>query len=155
MTDLGLADELLELGADDVHVDGHAGVLEGEEADPGRALDEVRAIGGGRSPMNAGERRVADDEPLDDDPVAFDADAGRRNGLGIGVDDGERWVRRGFHGPNLRRAACHLACHDDRALSGGSGSSSADATRMHHDGATWLPCVERAAINCEQGTAGG
>ena len=37
---LGLADELLELGPDDIDVDRHAGVLEREQADPEGALDE-------------------------------------------------------------------------------------------------------------------
>ena len=73
---LGLAQELLELGADDVDVDGHAGVLEGDQADPQGALDEVRTIVGGALGDEGGEAGIAEDQALDDDPVALDRHAG-------------------------------------------------------------------------------
>ena len=49
----GLADELLELGADDVDVDGDARVLEREQADAQGALDERPRSAAGRSARNA------------------------------------------------------------------------------------------------------
>ena len=54
---LGLAEELLELRPDEVDVDGHAGVLEREQADPQGALDERRPVLAGRSREDRGERR--------------------------------------------------------------------------------------------------
>ena len=101
LTDLGLAEELLELGPDDVHVDRHAGVLEGEQADPHGPLDEVRAVVGRALGEERGERRVRDDEPVDDDPVALDPDARRRPACrrrSTTVSGGGRFG--GFHGPN-------------------------------------------------------
>ena len=62
MTDLGLAHELLELGPDDVDVDGHAGVLEREQADPKAALDEGRPVVGRALGQERGEGPVVDDE---------------------------------------------------------------------------------------------
>ena len=76
---LGLAHKLLELGPDDVHVDGDAGVLEREQADPHGPLDEGRAVVGRALGEERGECPVVDDEPIDDDPVAVEPDA-RRGG---------------------------------------------------------------------------
>ena len=75
---LGLADELLELRPDDVDVDRHARVLEREQSDLQRPLDEGRPILDRPLREEGGESRVPDDEALDDDPVAFDADLGGR-----------------------------------------------------------------------------
>ena len=95
---LGLADELLELGPDDVDVDGHARVLEGEQADAHGALDEVGAVVAGPLGQERGQRRVGDDQALDDDPIAFDADTRRGRRVVTARDDGERWRERGwFH----------------------------------------------------------
>ena len=72
---LGLAHELLELGPHDIDVDRDAGVLEREQADPQGALDEVRPVVGRALGEERGERRVVDDEAIDDDPLALEADA--------------------------------------------------------------------------------
>ena len=92
-----LADELLELRANDVHVDRHAGVLEGEQADPDGPLGEVDAIRHRALGHEGGQGWVADDQAIDDDAVALDPDASRLGGLDVRVDHGERWVRGGFH----------------------------------------------------------
>ena len=57
---LGLADEPLELGLHDVDVDRDAGVLEREQADPQRPLDEGRAVVAGTLGQERGEPRVED-----------------------------------------------------------------------------------------------
>ena len=77
--------ELLELGPDDVHVDGHADVLEGEEADADGAPDERGAILGRALGKERGEGGVRQDQVVDDDPVAVDPNRGGRR-----VDLGER-----------------------------------------------------------------
>ena len=82
---LRLAQELLELGPHDVHVDRHAGVLEGEEADPDGALDEVGAVVGRALGEERGERLVLHDQMVDDDAIALDADAGRGDRRGAGA----------------------------------------------------------------------
>ena len=71
---LRLAEELLELRPDDVDVDRDAGVLQREQPDLQRPLDERRAILGGSLREEDSEPRVTDDEALDDDPVRLDAD---------------------------------------------------------------------------------
>ena len=71
----GLAHELLELGPDDVDVDRDAGVLEREQADPQARSTSAGAVVGRALGEERGERRVVDDEPLDDDPLALEADA--------------------------------------------------------------------------------
>ena len=86
----GLADELLELGPDDIDVDRDAGVLQREQADPDGPLDEVRPIRRRALGQERGEGRVADDQALDDDPVALEPDPGRRCGVRHRLDDGER-----------------------------------------------------------------
>ena len=98
---LGLADEPLELAADDVHVDGDAGVLEREQADAQGALDDGRAVVAGTVGQVRGERRVAEDEALDHDAVAVDADpGGQRRRLGGDRAGRERADDGGIHGPN-------------------------------------------------------
>ena len=98
---LGLVQELLELGPDDVDVDGHAGVLEGEQADPDRPLDEVRSIVGRTLGQERGEGRVLNDEPVDEDPAGLDPDT--RGGRRVGsVQDGQRGQWFGGHGPTMR-----------------------------------------------------
>ncbi len=88
MTDLGLAHELLELGPDDVDVDRDAGVLEREQADAQAALDELRPVVGRALGQERGERRVVDDEAVDDDAVAVEADTRRRCRSGPARPDG-------------------------------------------------------------------
>ena len=96
----GLADQLLELGPDDVDVDRDACVLEREQADPEGAPDELGAVIGGAFGEECGQGRIVEDQPLHDDPVTLDADP-RGSGRGVRPgDDGERWERGGFHAPN-------------------------------------------------------
>ena len=71
---LGLADHPLELGADGVDVDGHAGVLQGDEPDAQRALDDRTPIPRRALPQERGEGRVRQGQALDDDPVALEPD---------------------------------------------------------------------------------
>ena len=100
---LGLAQELLELGPDDVDVDRDAGVLEREQADPEGALDESGAVVGRSLGKERGERPVVDDEPVDDDPVGLDPDARSRaeaSGPSRTVSGGQRF---GGHGPRCGR----------------------------------------------------
>ena len=102
----GLADELLELGPDDVHVDRDAGILEGQQADPDGALDQVGSVvGAARSRRNGSQGRVADDQALDDDPVASSRTRVGGVASASAMDDGERREDGGFHGANLGRAA--------------------------------------------------
>ena len=86
---LGLADHPLELGADRVDVDGHAGVLERDQADAQGALDERTPIPRRALPQERGEGRVRQGQALDDDAVALEADRG------VERDDD------GFHGRNV------------------------------------------------------
>ncbi len=86
---LGLAEHPLELGPDGVHVDGHAGVLEREQADAQGALDERAPIPRRALPQERGEGRVRQGQAVDDDPVALDTD--RR----VERDDGGFHVRNG------------------------------------------------------------
>ena len=86
---LRLADHPLELGADGVDVDGHAGVLEREQADAQGALDERAPIPRRALPQERGEGRVRQGQAVDDDPVALDTD--RR----VERDDGGFHVRDG------------------------------------------------------------
>ncbi len=83
---LRLADELLELRPDDVDVDRDAGILEREEADLQRPLDERRPLIGGSFRQEGRQYAVANDETLDHDPVRVDADL-----VGRELDDS------GFH----------------------------------------------------------
>ena len=71
--------ESVELGADRVHVEGHADALERGQADAQRTLDEDRVIVHGLGTEPRRERAVAQRQPVDVDPVAIDADglAGR------------------------------------------------------------------------------
>ena len=62
--------ELLELVADEVDVDRRGRVLEREQADLQGALDERRPVRRLALGEDGGERRVADDQAVDDDPVA-------------------------------------------------------------------------------------
>ena len=92
---LGLAQELLELGPDDVHVDRHAGVLEREQADPDGPLDEVRR-----------DRRP-----------------GARRGRRRAPDPRRRAGRRGSGRLRPGRACAAGASGSSRTVSGGSGSA--------------------------------
>ena len=74
----GLADELLELGPDDVDVDRDARILEREQADPDRPLDQVGAIVHRSLAQERREGRIADHEALDHDPLALEPDPGGR-----------------------------------------------------------------------------
>ena len=94
----------LELAPDEVDVDRCRGVLEGQQADPQRALDHGRALPGLALGERRGEDGVREDEPLDDDPVAVDAHQG------CGVRAARRQRRRcrqredsGFHAAHPRR----------------------------------------------------
>ena len=71
---LRLADHPLELRAHGVHVDGDARVLERDQADAQRALDERTPVPRRALPQERGEGRVRQGQALDDDPVAFEAD---------------------------------------------------------------------------------
>jgi hypothetical protein len=87
--------------AHDVHVERRRRVLEREQADPNRPLEEGRTVRRVAFREGCGEGRVRDDEALDDDPLALDADLGR--GAGMRDRCGER--RRqgedsGFHAPH-------------------------------------------------------
>ena len=95
----GLPDELLELGPHDIDVDRDAGVLEREQADPERALDEIGAIVGGALGEECRQRPIVDDQPVDDDPVAVEANARTGRPVRTG-DDGEWRERRGVHARN-------------------------------------------------------
>ena len=70
----GLGDELLELAAHDVHVHRRRGVLEREQADAQRALHHGRAVRGLALGERRGQHPVREDEALDDDAIAVDAD---------------------------------------------------------------------------------
>ena len=93
---LVLAGKLLELAAHHVNVDRHAGVLQREQADPQRALDDDRPVLRGALAEIGGQGRVRDREPIDDDPVLDDADGGQRFCRGRELDDS------GFHDPKRR-----------------------------------------------------
>ena len=69
---LGLADHPLELGPDGIDVDRHPGILERDQADAQRALDERAPIPRRALPQERGEGRVRQGQALDDDPVAFE-----------------------------------------------------------------------------------
>ena len=71
---LGLADHPLELGAHGVDVDGHARVLQCDEPDAQRALDDRTPIPRRALPQERGEGRVRQGQALDDDPVALEPD---------------------------------------------------------------------------------
>ena len=88
---LGLADHPLELGADGVDVDGHAGVLEGDQPDAQGALDEGPRSSAGRSPRNAARVGSRQGQAVDDDPVALETDRGVERDDGCG----------GFHARNV------------------------------------------------------
>ena len=78
---LGLANQLLELGAYDVHVDRDPGVLERQQSDPKGSLDEVRSVIAGAFREVCRKGRIVQDQALHHDPVAIDADTrtGRRH----------------------------------------------------------------------------
>ena len=97
---LRLAHELLELGPDDVDVDGHAGVLEREEADPDRSLHELRPVRGGTLGEEAGQGPVVDDEAVDEDPLGVEPDVVACR-LGHRPDGTDR-ANGGLHGPKVR-----------------------------------------------------
>ncbi len=88
---LRLPDQLLELRPDDVDVHGDAGVLEREEADLQRALDERRPLIDGPLREERCQSGVADDEALDHDSVRVDVDL-----VGRELDDSC------FHAPDPR-----------------------------------------------------
>src|SRR5439155_6416974 len=93
---LGLLEESRELAPDDVDVHGDAGVLERDEADLQRALDEARPFDRRALRDERREARVEQDQPLDHDPIAVDADGGFGSGqLDREGDDA------GFHDPIL------------------------------------------------------
>ena len=98
---LRLADQALELGLDHVDVDRHARVLERDEPDPQGALDEGGLVVARSFGEEGGEAVVGDDQALDDDAIAIEADAGRQ-GRGLAAGDGgrERVDGCGVHGPN-------------------------------------------------------
>ena len=100
LTDFGLAHELLELGPDDVHVDRDAGILERQQADPEPALEKGRPVVGRALGQERSERRIVDDEALDDDPLPVEADTSRGLGRVAGGRDGADRKDGRVHDPN-------------------------------------------------------
>ena len=70
----GSRQEPVELAPDRIDVDRDASVLEREQADPEGPLDDRRAVRRRALREEPGEPRVGQHEPLDDDPVAVEAD---------------------------------------------------------------------------------
>ena len=65
-----------------------------------RALDEAGSVVGRALGKERGQRRIVDDEALDDDPLAVEADARRRlDRVGGGRDGADRTNGR-VHDPN-------------------------------------------------------
>ncbi len=85
---LRLTHHAFELHADGVHVDGHAGVLEGDQADAQGPLHESTAIRRRAFAEKGRERRIGEGESLDHDPVALEP-----NGL-MERDDGSFHARK-------------------------------------------------------------
>ena len=99
----GLADELLELAADDVDVDRDARVLEREQADAQATRDEISPVGLRPLGQEGGQGRIVNSQAVDQDPVALEADVGDYAGIrhdsdgADGSDIGEGWC---LHDPN-------------------------------------------------------
>ena len=89
---LRLADHPIELRADRIDVDGDPGVLQRDQPDAQRTLDERTPIPRRALPQERGEGRVRQGQALDDDAIALEADRG------VERDDD------GFHGSNVRTA---------------------------------------------------
>ena len=98
-----LADQLLELGPDDVDVDRDAGILERQQADPDGAFDQFASVICGSLAQERRQRWVVNDQPFHDDPFALQANPRRGRGTGLGMDDGERREDGGFHAANPGR----------------------------------------------------
>ena len=104
----GSREEPVELAPDRIHVDRDAGVLEREQADPEGPLDERRPVRRRALREEPGETRVGEHEPLDDDPLAVEADAAgssrrRAGSSGRGASDAENGMTVAFYAPIVVR----------------------------------------------------